>query len=330
MTITTHVLAILDLLVLYIGLFRLWIGQFMTDDPRDSSNWLCKGILFLGYVSSDSSVWLIVAVTLERYIAVCFPLPALRISNVKTARITIVFVVAVFCVINMHLIWTVGVREFYVNGTLHSNCGADNLHKRLVEEIWPWIDVAFYSFLPFLIILTLNICIIKTVFLARKRRSDLQNRSRTDSAKSSCKMADSNERERENKMTVVLLVVSFTFLLTTQPLSLCILFTAFWNATDYVEFTRFSLIETIATLLMYTNHSINFFLYCATGKKFRKQFRALLCSFCTERSSRRNFASDSKRSMTTNYRMTGYTSSGSPNIVVHRSEPSPDIARTTL
>lgn len=35
---------------------------------------------------------------------------------------------------------------------------------------------------------------------------------------------------------------------------------------------QFKLIMTVTELLMYTNHSINFFLYCATGNKFRQQF----------------------------------------------------------
>ncbi|BFZ19902.1 hypothetical protein BsWGS_22941 [Bradybaena similaris] len=39
---------------------------------------------------------------------------------------------------------------------------------------------------------------------------------------------------------------------------------------------QFRLIHTITELLMYTNHSINFFLYCATGNKFRQQVLDLL------------------------------------------------------
>ena len=32
--------------------------------------------------------------------------------------------------------------------------------------------------------------------------------------------------------------------------------------------SRFELARTIAELLMYANHAINFYLYCATGQKF--------------------------------------------------------------
>ncbi|GFO43331.1 FMRFamide receptor-like [Plakobranchus ocellatus] len=59
-------LAVFDSLVLYVGLLRLWLGEITGVDIRNSSSWLCKGTLMLGYTCSDISVWLIVAVTVER------------------------------------------------------------------------------------------------------------------------------------------------------------------------------------------------------------------------------------------------------------------------
>lgn len=38
---------------------------------------------------------------------------------------------------------------------------------------------------------------------------------------------------------------------------------------------RLILARTVSELLMYTNHSINFFLYCAAGEKFRRELAAL-------------------------------------------------------
>jgi hypothetical protein len=66
----------MDSLVLYLGLFRKWVGELTGFDPQDHSEWLCKSIVMLGYSCSDVSVWIIVAVTVERYIVVCHPLKA--------------------------------------------------------------------------------------------------------------------------------------------------------------------------------------------------------------------------------------------------------------
>ena len=69
-------LAIADTVVLFIGLLRLWLGELTGTDFHDSSDWVCKLTVSFGYTASDLSVWLIIAVTVERYIVVCFPLKA--------------------------------------------------------------------------------------------------------------------------------------------------------------------------------------------------------------------------------------------------------------
>ena len=60
------VLAVADTLVLYIGLLRLWIGELTGYDMRDQADWVCKLTNVIGYTVSDFSVWLIIAVTIER------------------------------------------------------------------------------------------------------------------------------------------------------------------------------------------------------------------------------------------------------------------------
>uniref|UniRef100_A0A8W8KE29 G-protein coupled receptors family 1 profile domain-containing protein n=1 Tax=Magallana gigas TaxID=29159 RepID=A0A8W8KE29_MAGGI len=62
-------LAIMDLAVLIVGLLRLWVAEITGSSINDVSDVTCKLVQFLGYVCSDSSVWLIVTVTTERYIA---------------------------------------------------------------------------------------------------------------------------------------------------------------------------------------------------------------------------------------------------------------------
>lgn len=65
----------------------------------------------------------------------------------------------------------------------------------------------------------------------------------------------------------------------------------------YHGMAQFKLVTTITELLMYTNHSINFFLYCATGNKFRQQIFDLLRCLRRERQAH------------TNAENTGYTNS---------------------
>lgn len=92
----------------------------------------------------------------------------------------------------------------------------------------------------------------------------------------------------------LLLTISFTFLVTTLPLTLVSIAAAFVGGTsgpdpltagfdplttgpDPLTASRFELARTIAELLMYANHAINFYLYCATGQKFRLDFVEYAC-----------------------------------------------------
>ena len=49
----------------------------------------------------------------------------------------------------------------------------------------------------------------------------------------------------------------------------------------YKRLAQFTLARTVTELLMYANHSINFFLYCATGQKFRQQVLNVIQVLCS-------------------------------------------------
>lgn len=276
-------LAITDSLVLYVGLLRWWLIQLIGVDFYVVSDWVCKLANLGGYMVSDVSVWLIIAVTVERYIVVCYPLRASTMCNTRRARVVIGFLVILMFAINMHFFWTVEIVERPRDGKNVVNCEAAAPHTHLVNEIWPWVDAFIYSFFPFVIILVLNILIIVEVVAARNHRQNMSTNHFHQQVRR--KVGGLNPPRRKHcgpgestKMTFMLLTVSFTFLLTTLPMNVWIILTPFWNQQQYEpnKKTALTLGRTICELLMYLNHSINFFLYCATGQKFRKQIAHLL------------------------------------------------------
>ena len=120
---------------------------------------------------------------------------------------------------------------------------------------------------PFLMLVFLNLLIIRQVLLARKRRETI-----CASGKSSGRAV----QERSTKLTIMLLTISFSFLVTTTPMNVYIIMRPLMG-TDVRTKSRLELFKTIAEMLMYVNHSINFYVYCATGQKFRQQLLQLLC-----------------------------------------------------
>ncbi|XP_069114725.1 probable G-protein coupled receptor 139 [Argopecten irradians] len=267
-------LSIADSFVLLIGLFRKWLGEITNIDLQTESRLLCKLIAVLAYSTSQYSVWLIVAVTIERYIVVCHPLRASYFCNIPRARKIVCLLALLFLAINIHLLWTVDlIKETYNNHVVYKCEGALS-HKRLVEVVWPWIDALFYSFSPTLIIVMLNIMIIRQVIKATYGRDVLQNGSLMKAESRRC------TKDTNTKLTVMLLTISFTFLITTLPMNIVMIVTRVWQdefQNDAAILAKCWLVRTIAELLMYLNHSINFFLYCATGQKFRNIVFRMVC-----------------------------------------------------
>ena len=88
------------------------------------------------------------------------------------------------------------------------------------------------------------------------------------------------------KFTILLLAISFSFLILTFPVVLTyLLIDPLMKKYDKMEinesnlnFERFGYIQKITELLMYLNHSINFYIYFITSFRFRQQFKYLFNS----------------------------------------------------
>lgn len=275
-TLFLAVLSIADSLVLLVGLLRKWVGEISGIDIQSESMALCKLITVFAYCISHYSVWLIVAVTIERYIVVCRPLQAPRYCKQTRARKVVLLMVIVFFVCNIHFLWTVELTEKQQDGKIVVMCEAAPMFVTFIDRIWPWIDLVLYSLVPLVILLFFNTIIIKQVVKATVGRDILQNGPlmKVDNRRSS--------KGANIKLTIMLLTISFTFLATTVPMNVVMIFTVMWNKNeDPDQFAKLLLIRTISELLMYLNHSINFFLYCATGQKFRTIVVRMICGRST-------------------------------------------------
>ena len=104
------VLSVVDTIVLTLGLLQLWTGEVTGTSIRNYSDFSCKIVNALGYTVSDLSVWLIIAVTVERFIAVCYPLKAATTCTKKTAVKVIGALLIVMILININFFWTTKIQ----------------------------------------------------------------------------------------------------------------------------------------------------------------------------------------------------------------------------
>ena len=90
-------------------------------------------------------------------------------------------------------------------------------------------------------------------------------------------------RERKaNSVTLTAIVVSVVFVVLTAPLAFYNLL-SFTNANTETEdanelAVRF-FIQNLFYMIAYFNYSVNFYLYCLTGERFRKELRKIVCGW---------------------------------------------------
>ncbi|CAH8558760.1 unnamed protein product [Schistosoma turkestanicum] len=85
------------------------------------------------------------------------------------------------------------------------------------------------------------------------------------------------------QLTILLLLISGVFLLTTAPVALVKLLLAWKIQLNLHNMALFELFDCIAEVLMYTNHAINFYLYCAVGSRFRRELKKIFYCQTTNR-----------------------------------------------
>ncbi|CAM4856465.1 unnamed protein product [Rotaria socialis] len=327
-------LAIADTFVLWIGCLNRWLELLDKQRPILACNMCCKLGTFGFFFFADCSVWITVAMTFERYIAVSQPLRASQVCTIKRARYMLLLVFTVFFLINSHFLWT-----FHLSSTL-SHCMPLN-DQSLFIRYFTWIDSFKYSFCPFTLLITLNILIIKSLLNARNTNKYLQQETTNDchanyntksnstsfssTSTTNASIKKSNKKSKCNplrslhlyqqekhtstkalayrrvnrRLTTMLLAVSFAFCICSMPISIMQLIDAIYSDINHRSTTLnagIAIGKIIAEISQYLNHSSNFFLYAFTGRVFRHELRRLFsCHYFLLFSSSSTSTSSSQR-----------------------------------
>ena len=248
-------LALADSYSLLNSLPRFWYPTVTNIHPTAHSDAICRFSTFSLYYSYQVSSWVLLCVTVERALAVAFPLKTKHTFTRRKAVITLLIVSALLFCYNCYIL-------FYKDGYLMEMedgttvCGLDVFYTaKPFFKSHLWMDVLLCSIIPFAFIITSNIVIVKKVIESRKLLS-LPGKHRKNVSTPSLKM---------------LLCVSSMFIFFTLPLSIMLLYMQIYQVLDVENDGVPSILWACALILLYCNNSLNFFLYCLTGRTFRKQ-----------------------------------------------------------
>ncbi|ESP02781.1 hypothetical protein LOTGIDRAFT_156726 [Lottia gigantea] len=237
----------------------------------------CRVLYYFGSFFSMYVNWILVAMTVERFVAIWFPLKVGSYCNGRKAG-TIMGVIAIILLLaDLQFLWT---ATQHVSETGNVDCGFAAEYQTFISLYWYWIDGTLYAIIPCILLFIFNFLIIFGIRRSGRIQKDLTN-SKSD------QMAEKFRQQRQ--ITIMLVVVSIVFVMLTIPNCLFYIVKPYWtyqkNSYDHAKFV---MTNQIIFVLSDSNHAVNFYLYFLSGKRFRRRFfDTILC----RRAVRRPFTS---------------------------------------
>ena len=228
-------------MLLWSGCFVVWI-EILTHGQINPDVWTdCKLGYFLFFFGRHYSSTLLVLMSVEKCFVVYFPLKSKTVCTVKTAKCATGLAGMILAGYDLQYL------IFYEVTADKDGCAFRLTHR----DILILVDSVLYSFLPFILMSVTNFAIILKFLAAKWKRN--QNNSTESTNQALGKTA--------TRGTAMVLIVSITFLILTAP-------TAVDDALDR-WYSLGPLYRVFKNTTQYLSHSINGFLYCIVGSKFR-------------------------------------------------------------
>lgn len=147
-----------------ISLLLVWLNNNVGWRVFNNDGW-CQTVVYVSAVCSSLSVWLIVAFTVERFIAVQYPLHRPHMCTIKRAKI-IVLVLTIFALAS-HL------YSFVTAGVVKNQDGDEVCNLRIeylqIMRIINIIDSIASLIVPLVLIIVMNTMIMRNLFKFDRR-----------------------------------------------------------------------------------------------------------------------------------------------------------------
>lgn len=267
-------LAISDLVLLYSGLFTEWLQRTFSISFFSLNSVNCKVTNFVFYTAGILSSWLLVSMTVQRAVSVIWPhLIQVLCTRKRGVRIMLGYV-GIVCLMHSHIIIWLDLVQRH-NSTAVTCYARTFQYYEFMSLIWSWVDLLFFSLLPFLLLFVSNIILVW--------------RLKTSAADVTLAAVKSKQAElrgkRVSSVTLTLILASSSFCVLSLPYSVYLIILPYVieeRAMYDVEFSAFAeLVVVVIGLLWYCNSAVNCYLYCLTGRRFRAEFLKILCGGST-------------------------------------------------
>ncbi|XP_076451270.1 sex peptide receptor-like [Babylonia areolata] len=229
-----------------------------------------------GWMTSNLGVFLTVAMTIDRSLAIQFPLKAPTLCTVKKAKIVTVCLLVLVFLMDGHVAFTTRVVPKGVKAYL---CAIDksfsDVYRIFHDQYWPNIHNVFLM-LSFTALIIGNIIIILHV----KRSEDSKDLG--EGAKSSGGTQSKEASSKSRQLSLMLVIDSASMIICTLPHTISMMVDQSHQSTQLsdnspYDIAKHALVFATGFYLIQVNHCTNFFLYCLSGARFRKALKEVMC-----------------------------------------------------
>ena len=219
----------------------------------------CKVVQYLMYVCAYASVYTLVIMSLDRYLAVVHPIQSM---SYRTQKNTVYILVALWGVVligHVPLLIQHDVISYDYYGELRSAC----LNAKTVQNV-PAARIFYGSFFVFGYVLPLSLIVILYGFMLKRLLYGVVpgGSQRAESIRS---------KKRVTKMVVIVVVI---FALCWLPIQIIFIIQNFGNFAQGIPAIA---AQMVSNCLAYMNSCVNPILYAFLSDNFRRSFRKLLC-----------------------------------------------------
>lgn len=255
-----------DTLSLLVSMTTHWLHvSFSGIYHKETSGWICKFLDFYGWGNCDLSILLTTAMTVDRAIAITFPLKVASRNNIKRAKIAVTLVTLIVVAKEFHFLIGSDMVDADQTERLCNVFTTTESYRFFWKNVWPWLHFSFL--LACFVVMTISNGVL--IYSVWKSAND----SKTNDMKQwKVKSGDSNGHPQkvDNKwrtITPMLIGESFALLILTFPFTVQT-FISQYQPTFYATINP-KLWFSLTFYMLYTNKCITFIIYLATGSRFR-------------------------------------------------------------
>ena len=201
------------------------------------SDFWCKFFPCLARILSQTSSWIQVLITFDRYILIAHPSKACHLKNRKLISWVIIVTILLLCLINVlpnlffyiqttEIILQPNTNQTHVNLTIVTTISCTS--RDYIVLVRDLISVLFRTIVPFVLICYGNFSLIQT-FLKSKRK--IQQMADTSSISSSLSKLSDIRPRKENNFIYSIIFLDTVFLVTLLPLTIT---TIMFNIYQYI------------------------------------------------------------------------------------------------